>query len=636
MASDDDKNTINIVQSVHDYQTPSICGDCGGNRDVHDYCIDCKANICNGCKDKVLHQQHKVQNRASQEVRNAIALQNNPCKDHPGNEFVSFCDRCQDPCCAVCITDSHNGHTFISLDRAANNAKSKIEAYIKTETEETIPHLQKKQNVVLEGIEKYNKSMQKTIDISRECFQTLRNDLDRVEKDWFEKLENMKADENKTMITLEGSLDSELKRRKERTDICRSTISGGSNLTLLTLCSDLQDEQNVKVTEMRLPQSIDIKLSGYKLPDVKELIGETVQTSSSKISDKVESVGCKLPQDNDHIEITTKEQSKISNNADQSEYKPFENEALTGETVRKPGSKISPSLPRTVNTWKLWVLICSVHVFLSVLSVMLQNIYFQTFDTDMKEVRTLKTIQDRGAAGIVHTREDDVWAYSRHESSTLSLYSYNLDLRDEIQVDFRIGYIVVSSTEDKLATDWNGQRVVSISSEDEIETLLDTAPWRPFGLCINDRKEIVLALRTGKTSSLVTYSMIASTELRKIKEVATFSDFSIFAVQQNGNGDYIASGYEGVICVTRDGTYRWKYDTIDSDIESVVCDRHDNIIIAEYATNKITMLGSDGKLIKTLMTADDGIWRPLALSIDSKGHLWIGQKRNIKIVQYIK
>ena len=302
MASDDDKNAINIVHTVHDLQTPTICGDCGGNRDVHDYCIDCKANICNGCKDKVLHQQHKVRDRMSQEVRNAIALLNSPCKDHPGNAFVSFCDRCKTPCCAVCITDSHIGHTFISLDRAANDAKLIIEAYIRTETE--------MQNVVLEGRDEYNKSVQKAIDISRECFQTLRNDLDRVEKEWFEQIENMKADDNKTMIRLECKLDSELKRRKERTDICKSTLSGGSHLTLLSLSSDLREEENVELTEMAVPSLIDMKTSGYKLPDVKKLIGETVRKSKSKISDKVESAWCKLPQDTDHIKKNHKKAKK--------------------------------------------------------------------------------------------------------------------------------------------------------------------------------------------------------------------------------------------------------------------------------------------------------------------------------------
>ena len=49
------------------------------------------------------------------------------------------------------MTDNHNGHTFISLGRAASNAKLILEAYLRTETEETAPSLEKARNDVIEG-----------------------------------------------------------------------------------------------------------------------------------------------------------------------------------------------------------------------------------------------------------------------------------------------------------------------------------------------------------------------------------------------------------------------------------------------------------------------------------------------------
>ena len=90
-----DQSVATEDQDGHDYQTATICSDCGGDRNVLEYCVNCKANICNECRDKQLHKQLKVLARTDPEVRNAVALLNRPCKDHPSNEFISFCDRCQ-------------------------------------------------------------------------------------------------------------------------------------------------------------------------------------------------------------------------------------------------------------------------------------------------------------------------------------------------------------------------------------------------------------------------------------------------------------------------------------------------------------------------------------------------------------
>ena len=413
--------------------------------------------------------------------------------------------------------------------------------------------------------------------MSRDRFKTLRNDLNKVEKDWFQQMENMKADDNKTMIELERKLDTELKRRKQNASMYQSTLAGGSDLAVLSLRAEVQNEEKLQLTAIRLPLLIHLKQSEYTLPDSKELIGEP---------------------------------------------------------VRKPRSEISYIVPRTVNKWTLIVLVCSISIFL--VSIIFQKVFVPTFDADMIEVITLKTFRDRGAAGIVHTRTDDFWINNRQKPSTLSLFSYNFNLLKEIEMDFTIEGIVLTNADGMLATDANGERVVKISNEGLTNTLLNTAPLYPCGMCIYDQQEAVVALSKGKTFSLVTFSPTSSTELHEIKEVTSLFDFQVYAVQQNGNGDYIASGYEGVICVTRDGEYRWKYDSICSSIQGLVCERHDNIIIAEYATNKIILLNSEGKLIKTLMTEDDRIWRPLSLSIDSKGFLWVGQISDIKIVQYIK
>ena len=127
-------------------------------------------------------------------------------------------------------------------------------------------------------------------------------------------------------------------------------------------------------------------------------------------------------------------------------------------------------------------------------------------------------------------------------------------------------------------------------------------------------------------------------------------------MKQNGNGDYVTSHYGKVICISRYGEFKWHYTGIDTQTEmgvdglpiilkkhwrermnpsgfpGLVCDTYQNIIIAEYNFYRISMLNSDGKLLRTLMT--NGVDFPLSLVLDSLNHLWIGQENEIKVIKY--
>ena len=70
-------------------------------------------------------------------------------------------------------------------------------------------------------------------------------------------------------------------------------------------------------------------------------------------------------------------------------------------------------------------------------------------------------------------------------------------------------------------------------------------------------------------------------------------------------------------------------------VYGIECDQFDNIIIAQEISNTICLLNTEGALISTLMTEENGISGPLTLALDSYGRLWIGQEDEIKVVKYI-
>ena len=107
-------------------------------------------------------------------------------------------------------------------------------------------------------------------------------------------------------------------------------------------------------------------------------------------------------------------------------------------------------------------------------------------------------------------------------------------------------------------------------------------------------------------------------------------------VKQNGNGDYIVALPEWVMCIKRNGECKWRYQTGD-DVLGLLCDAHNNVIIAYLLDHIILLLSSEGQKIRTLMSKQDGLDHPISLSLDWSGHLWIGQENHmLKVIKYLK
>ena len=112
-------------------------------------------------------------------------------------------------------------------------------------------------------------------------------------------------------------------------------------------------------------------------------------------------------------------------------------------------------------------------------------------------------------------------------------------------------------------------------------------------------------------------------------------------IRQSKNGDYVVNDIDRVVCVSSDERKRWEYNVRNN--TGIVVDQSDNIIIgaSEDTGKKITMLESDGQLIRTLLSVDD--YSQTLLAIDNNGLLYIGiesyqrQRGNhVKIVKYLK
>ena len=263
------------------------------------------------------------------------------------------------------------------------------------------------------------------------------------------------------------------------------------------------------------------------------------------------------------------------------------------------------------------------------------------FDSSMISVTAIME-RDIRAYRVLHT-DQNVWIYNKPK--TLTLYDEQLVKKKTLSLNNYLIDMVITASQDIIFTDLDNKRLVKISTSDDayVSTLCSTAPLKPSGICINNRGHIVVGMHADfgiLAIKLSIYSSNGSTVLQEIENDEggkPLFRLGISQVKQNGSGDNVVADGGSIVCVSSKGRFRWDYSVgVYAGVCGMVCDRYHNVIIAEYVSNTIHLLSSDRKLVTTLLTAEDGIWRPRSLSIDRHGQLWMGQDESIKVVRYLK
>ena len=242
---------------------------------------------------------------------------------------------------------------------------------------------------------------------------------------------------------------------------------------------------------------------------------------------------------------------------------------------------------------------------------------------------------------ILHTDQNVVWVYDGR--NTLTLYDEHLVEKKKVSVLSTLHDMVLTTSQDIIATDWVNKSLLKISPPGDVSTLCSTAPLEPRGICINSRGHIVVGLQAGRGTHPIKLAISSSDGSAVLQEIVNGEDgkplfrVGINQVKQSGDGDYVVADGDRIVCVSSEGRFRWDYSVWL--LYGMECDMYDNVIIAEYYNDyndKILLLSSEGKLVTTLLTGKDGIGEPLFLSIDRHGQLWIGQEGRLKVFKYLK
>ena len=105
---------------------------------------------------------------------------------------------------------------------------------------------------------------------------------------------------------------------------------------------------------------------------------------------------------------------------------------------------------------------------------------------DVKDIRTIPEIQ---ADLLLINNVNNIWEYS---FGVLTQYDESLAKIRSFELDFRVNDMILLSSDDIKASDYDNKRLVWIDNTGSTSTICNTAPFCPWGLCLNDKQQIVV------------------------------------------------------------------------------------------------------------------------------------------------
>ena len=119
---------------------------------------------------------------------------------------------------------------------------------------------------------------------------------------------------------------------------------------------------------------------------------------------------------------------------------------------------------------------------------------------------TVTSILDKDIAAfrVIHTDQNDVVVYNKKQP--LILYNECMSKKKILNLrmvhyadnpELLLWDMTLTASKEIIASDLDNKRLIKISSSGRIVTLCDTKPLKPFGVCINNKQQIVVGLSDG-------------------------------------------------------------------------------------------------------------------------------------------
>ena len=277
---------------------------------------------------------------------------------------------------------------------------------------------------------------------------------------------------------------------------------------------------------------------------------------------------------------------------------------------------------------------------------------FSYISEPMKQIIDIKTSDSFQAvlngSSVVPVGKDTAWI-ANWLSATMCMYDTKGNEINSITVRglCYIWDLAVKQSGDIIVC--NGYaKVMQVSMNGKVTTLIDTAPYSPQGVCLTKKDEIVVCMAyLGGDNHVAVYSpdgkkIIREIEVKDDKGKQLLTDPTRVVV----NDEYISvmNNMSNVVTSDQDGTVKWVYDGSQTESGKLcamgMCiNKSGNLLISDYHNHCVHFLDREGCLIQILLTRDThGVERPCGIGVDDdSGKVWVGHGNDkVSIFTYLE
>nr|XP_022311684.1 tripartite motif-containing protein 3-like [Crassostrea virginica]XP_022311685.1 tripartite motif-containing protein 3-like [Crassostrea virginica]XP_022311686.1 tripartite motif-containing protein 3-like [Crassostrea virginica] len=270
----------------------------------------------------------------------------------------------------------------------------------------------------------------------------------------------------------------------------------------------------------------------------------------------------------------------------------------------------------------------------------------------MDKIRVIATIPTTYIPlyGIACVEEVEAWIYGNNK--TITRIDIHGAVKDTVTTTCRYGPGGISVTRGRelVYSDFNS-RTVNIVRDGKTETLITTPRgWIPGRLSCTRSRDVLVHVYKGKGPH--TKNKIIRYEGKGIKQdinndgqgnpIFKDGEYPLY-MSENNNGDVCVSDVNAdtVVVVDKTGRVRFRYDGAPArreksfDPRGIVTDALSQIIVTDYNNDCLHVLDQDGQFLRCV--DDCGLEKPVRLSVDSEGRLWVvsGKSGEIKVIEYL-
>lgn len=533
------------------------------------------------------------------------------CNKHPGELIQRLCANCNVYVCLECVSLNHSGHTFKKFLDIMEEKKKELEHIVKLSRDQTLEDLEKKAERAKKQKEAFCEEIQKNIDMVQKRADVLKSTVDAVRNGYLQEMEKTKDDHVKEFEDAEEKLRETIRSVKCLIEGYDLVLKSDNQSSVIECSRNAEHEIEKTIPNISIPNYSHQNLS---FPEVEEEIKKLfvqVEDENDLSSDYVECEGSSDESDPADMKFTC---STLTRN-------------------RRSPIRVKRNNSRALNRKTNRILLSA----------------------DIRTPARMKVGRDdQNVSSIFAAHSGEAWMNitGGRLASEIQRVQKHGQISDRITreaEDFSIG-----PTDKLYTTEQVGSLIFQYNLQDKtFSTLTDLSPNTVKGIkvlrsgdlavCLLDKDNFTISKQSkrtirilnpaGKFLSDIEFAGNSSNKLfvnpHRVEE--RMDDFCVV--------DRLSVNEGRLIVVSKSSKVRFTYTGFEKDPKhrfdprDVVAASDDSIYIADrnYGIHQLTPLGL---FARYLITYEDSLFRPLAVTIDDEQTVWVGCEKGI--VQRLK